>query len=91
MKIQAHSSLEPQLEHNQDKSRLLLTFLTILRARGRLCSFRLVLERKAGGEIPQSSTLEFLEKFLANDFTLSDEEDKTSGCLIEELWQFYLY
>ena len=37
-----------------------------------LCSFRLVLEGKTGKEIPKLSRLEFLEKFLANNFTLSD-------------------
>ena len=46
-----------------------------------LCSFRLVLERKTGKEIPESSRFEFLEKFLANNFGLSDAEDKTSGPL----------
>ena len=35
-----------------------------------LCSFRLVLEGKIGKEIPESSTLGFLEKFLANTFAL---------------------
>ena len=47
-----------------------------------LCSFRLVLEEKTGKEIPESSRFEFLEKFLANNFTLSDAEDNTSGPLI---------
>ena len=46
-----------------------------------LCSFRLVLEVKAGQEIPESSRLEFLEKFLANNLALSDTEDNTSGWL----------
>ena len=46
-----------------------------------LCSFRLVLEGKAGKEIPESSRLEFLEKFSANNFALSDAEDNTSGPL----------
>ena len=46
-----------------------------------LCSFRLVLERKTGKEIPESSRFEFLEKFLANNFALSDAEDNTSGPL----------
>ena len=46
-----------------------------------LCSFRLVLEGKTGKEIPESSRLEFLEKFLANSFALSDEGDNTSGLL----------
>ena len=42
-----------------------------------LCSFRLVLEGKKGKEIPESSRFEFLEKFLANNFALSDAEDNT--------------
>ena len=46
-----------------------------------LCSFRLVLEGKTGKEIPESPRLEFLEKFLANNFALSDAEDNTSGPL----------
>ena len=46
-----------------------------------LCSFRLVLERKIGKEIPESSKLEFFEKFLVNNFALSDAEDNTSGLL----------
>ena len=37
--------------------------------------FKLVLEGKTGKEIPESSRLEFLEKFLANNFALSDTED----------------
>ena len=36
-----------------------------------LCIFRLVLEGKAGKETPESSRLEFLEKFLGNSFALS--------------------
>ena len=43
-----------------------------------LCSFRLVLEGKTGKEIPESSRLEFTEKFSANNFALSDAEDNTS-------------
>ena len=46
-----------------------------------LCNFKLVLEGKTGKEIPESSRLEFLEKFLANTFALSDTEDNTSGPL----------
>ena len=46
-----------------------------------LCSFRLVLEEKTGKEIPESSRFEFLEKFLANNFALSDAEDNTTGLL----------
>ena len=43
-----------------------------------LCSFRLVIEGKTGKGIPKSSILELLEKFLANNFSLSDAEDNTS-------------
>ena len=46
-----------------------------------ICSFRLVLKGKTGKEMPQSSRLEFFEKFLANNFALSDAEDNTSDLL----------
>ena len=49
-----------------------------------LCSFRLVILRKIGEKIPESSRLEFLEKFLASSFALSDAEDKTSALLSRE-------
>ena len=62
-----------------DKSRFVMTFLTILGVTEILRSFRLVLEGKTGKEIPESSRLEFLEKFSANNFALSDAEDNTSG------------
>ena len=58
-----------------------MTFLTILGVTEILCSFRLVLEGKTGKEIPESSRLEFLDKFSANNFALSDEDDNTSGPL----------
>ena len=56
-----------------------MTFLTISGVIAILCSFRLVLQGKTGKEIPESSRLEFLEKFLANNFALSEAEDSTSG------------
>ena len=43
--------------------------------------FQLVLGRKKGKEIPKSFRLEFLEKFLANNFAFSDAEDNTSKLL----------
>ena len=46
-----------------------------------LCSFRLVLERKACKAISASLRWEFLEKFLANNFALPGTEDNTSGSL----------
>ena len=49
-----------------------------------LCSFRLVLEGKTAKEIPESSRFEFLEKFLANNFALSDAETTPLVRLIEE-------
>ena len=55
-----------------------MTFLTILGVTEILCSFRLVLEGKTVREIPESSTLEFLEKFSANNFALSDAEGNTT-------------
>ena len=54
-----------------------MTFLTILGVTEILCSFKLVLEGKTGKEIPESSRLEFLEKFSANNFALTDAEDNT--------------
>ena len=56
-----------------------MTFLTILGVTEILCSFTVVLEGKTSKEIPESSGLEFLEKFSRNNFALSDAEDKTSG------------
>ena len=58
-----------------------MTFLTVFGVTEILCSFKLVLERKTGKEIPESSRLEFLEKFSANNFALSGAEDNTSWSL----------
>ena len=55
-------------------TRFIMTFSTILEVTEILCSFRLVLEGKTGKEIPESSRLEFLEKFSANNFAISDAE-----------------
>ena len=57
-----------------------MTFLSIFGVTEILCSFRFVLEGKTK-EIPGSSRLDFLEKFSANNFALSDTEDNTSGPL----------
>ena len=54
-----------------------MTDLNILEVIEKLCSFRLVLEKKTGKEIPDSSRLEFLEKFLANNSALSDAQDNS--------------
>ena len=67
---------------------MLWPFWTILGVTEILCSFRLVLERKTGKKILETSRLEFLEKFLANNFALSNAEDNTSrpfnrGCVTD--------
>ena len=67
-----------------EESRFVMTFLTILGIINILCCFRSVLEGKTGKEIPESSRFEFLEKFLANNFALSDAEGNTSGPLSRE-------
>ena len=54
-----------------------MVFLIILGFTEILCSFRLVQQRKTSKEIPESSRLEFLEKFLRNNFALSDAEGNT--------------
>ena len=46
-----------------------------------LCSLKWVIEGKIDKELPESSRLESLKKFLANNFALSDAEDNTSGTL----------
>ena len=64
-----------------DESRFVMNFLTILGVMDILFSFRLVLKGKTGKEKRESSRFEFLEKFLANNFALSEAEDNTSGPL----------
>ena len=58
-----------------------MTFLTILGVTEILCSFKLVLEEKTGKEIPETSRLEFLEKFSANNFAVPNVTDNISGPL----------
>ena len=43
--------------------------------------FQISSRRETGKEIPESSRLEFLEKFSANNFAFSDAENNTSGSL----------
>ena len=66
-----------------------MTFLTVLGVVEMLCSFRLVLEGKVV-KIPESIRLEFLEKFLANTFALSEAENSTSRLLNREGIEDYL-
>ena len=69
--VQAHSTLEQPLEYNEeqtlfDKSRFVMTFITIFGVTEILSEW---------------SRLEFLEKFLANNFVSSDAKDNTSAML----------
>ena len=64
-----------------DESRFIMTFLTIFGVTEILCRSRLVLEGKAGKEIPESSRFELLEKLLANNFALSNTEGNTFSSL----------
>ena len=61
-----------------------MTFITILGVTEILYSFKLVLEGKTGKWIPESSRLEFLQKFLPNNFALSETEHNTFGLLGRE-------
>ena len=60
-----------------NESKFSINFLTILGVIEILCSFRLVLEGKAGKEIPKSTRLQFL----SNNFALSEAEDNTPRLL----------
>ena len=53
-----------------DKPRFIMTFLTTFQVTEILCSFKLVLAAKTGKEILESSRLEFLEKFPADNYAL---------------------
>ena len=64
-----------------DKSRFIMTFLTILGVTDILCSFKLFVVGKTCKKIWEPSRLEFLEKFSAKNFALSDREFNTSGPL----------
>ena len=60
-----------------DKSRSVMTFLTNFGVTEILGSFRLVLERKAGKKMSESSRLDLSEKFLGNNFVLLNAEENT--------------
>ena len=58
-----------------------MTELTILGVTEIECSFRLAPAENTGKEMPEPSLLEFLEKFLAKNFALSDADHNTSVLL----------
>ena len=81
-KVQVHSSIELPLQYYQDQTPMMpikgrYHFFNHIGSCRVLCSFRLVLHGKTSKEISESSRLEFLEKFLANNFAWSDAEDNT--------------
>ena len=55
-----------------DESRLVMMLFTDLGVARVFCIIRLVLKEKVGKEIPESSRLEFLEKFSAKNLVLFD-------------------
>ena len=55
-----------------------MTFFNHLGSYRNIMQFQIVLEGKTGKEIPESSKLEFLKKFSAINFALSDTKDNTS-------------
>ena len=67
-----------------DESRFVMSFINILEVTETLHSFRLVPNKTTGKEIPKSPRLELIEKVLANNFPLSDTEDKTLRSLNRE-------
>ena len=56
-----------------------MTFLSNLDVTRILCSFRLVQEGEESKEIPESLRLQFLEKFLVNNFALWNAENNPQG------------
>ena len=58
-----------------------MNFLTMVGVMEILHNLRLILQGRTVKELPESSRLEFLEKFLRNNFALSDVEGNTSRLL----------
>ena len=88
-KVQTDNSVEPPSECNQDKmfltNQVRYDLFNHFGVTEILWSFRLLLEVKTGKEMTKASRLEFLEKFSAKNFVLSDAEDTTSGILKKEV------
>ena len=75
MRVQVHSSSELPLGHNENQKSLsnqscLWSYLTNLRVKGILCSFSLDINKKQGKDIPESSTLEILQKISTENFLI---------------------
>ena len=63
------------------KSMFAMTFKNHIGSYRNIMQFQISPKRENSKEIPKSSRLEFLEKFSANNFVLSDAEDNTSRLL----------
>ena len=63
-----------------------MTFLTILGVTKIVCSFKLVLEGKICKEILESSRLEFLEKFSANNLSNDHKDCPNQHENSQKLW-----
>ena len=84
-KVQAHLILEPPLQYNQDQMPLTnqgsYDLFSHLGSYRNIIHFQINYRRENDKKIPESSRLEFLEKFSANNFAWSDAEVNTSGSL----------
>ena len=87
MKVQAHISVEPPLEYNQDETPLMsfvcYDLLNHLGSYKNIIQFQIssARENRQRDQDYSSLRLEFLEKFLTNKFALSDAEGNTSRSL----------
>ena len=68
-----------------------MTFLTILGVSEILCSFRLVIKGETGKKIPESSRLEFLEKYSVKILFYQMQKTTPLGCWIEEFSRFTFF
>ena len=68
-----------------DDPSFVLTFLTVLGVMEKLYSFRFVLEGETGKEIPDSSRLELLEKFLQTILLCQMQKTTPPGRCVEDV------
>ena len=89
MQVQARSSLEPPLKHNQYqmllKNQCSLRPFNYLGSYRNIMQFQIISRWETSKEMPEPWRLEFFEKFLANRVALSDAEDNTFGPLNREV------
>ena len=84
MKVEAHNSLKPPSEYNQDQmpsTNQVCLWLFNQFGSLRNMEIQLSFRRKIGKDKPESSWSEFLEKLLGNDCALSNADKNISGLL----------